>query len=39
MNWNSNTQESALTGPQFLSRIPLAVEAPRTFRFGAAWRF
>jgi hypothetical protein len=39
MNWNSNTQESALTGPGFLLRVPLAVEAPRTFRLGAAWRF
>ena len=39
MNWNSNTQESALTGPAFLLRVPLAVEAPRTFRLGAAWRF
>lgn len=39
MNWNSNTQESALTGPDFLLRVPLAVEAPRTFRLGAAWRF
>ena len=39
MNWNSNTQESALTGPQFVLRAPLAVETPRTFRFGAAWRF
>jgi len=39
MNWNSNTHESALTGPGFLLRVPLAVEAPRTFRLGAAWRF
>ncbi|HVP54019.1 MAG TPA: carboxypeptidase-like regulatory domain-containing protein [Candidatus Eisenbacteria bacterium] len=39
MNWSSNTQESDLTGPSFLLRVPLAVEAPRTFRFGAAWRF
>lgn len=39
MNWSRNRQESALTGPAFLLRVPLAVEAPRTFRFGAAWRF
>jgi hypothetical protein len=39
MNWSSNTQESALTGPAFLLRVPLAVEAPRTFRFGATWHF
>lgn len=39
MNWNSNTQESALTGPMFLQRVPLSVEAPRTMRLGAMWRF
>ncbi len=39
MNWNSNTQESALTGPAFPLRVPLAVEAPRTARLGVAWNF
>jgi len=39
MNWSSNTQESGLTGPAFLLRVPLTVEAPRTFRFGASWHF
>src|SRR5271169_2605116 len=39
MNWNSNTRESDLTGPAFLLRVPLAVEAPRTIRFAVAWNF
>ena len=39
MNWNSNTQENDLTGPLFLERVPLAVEAPRTTRLGVTWRF
>jgi hypothetical protein len=39
MNWSRNTQESALTGPTFLLRVPLAVEAPRTMRLGVVWRF
>ncbi len=39
MNWNSNTQESALTGPTFPLRVPLSVQAPRTIRIGTAWRF
>jgi hypothetical protein len=39
MNWNSNTQESALTGPDFILRVPLSVEAPRTIRLGVAWHF
>ena len=39
MNWSKNTQESALTGPTFLLRVPLAVEAPRTLRLGVVWRF
>ena len=39
LNWNSNTQESALTGPAFPLRVPLAVEAPRTARLGVAWNF
>lgn len=39
LNWNSNTQESALTSPTFLLRVPVAVEAPRTVRLGVVWRF
>jgi hypothetical protein len=39
MNWNSNTRESALTGPDFILRVPLAVEAPRTVRLGVARHF
>jgi len=39
LNLNSNTQEADLTSPSFLSRVPLAVEAPRTARLGIAWRF
>jgi hypothetical protein len=39
MNWNSNTRESALTSPDFILRVPLAVEAPRTVRLGLAWHF
>jgi hypothetical protein len=39
MNWNSDTEESALTGPGFMLRIPLAIQAPRTARLGLAWRF
>jgi Carboxypeptidase regulatory-like domain len=39
MNWNSNTREADLTGPAFLLRVPLAVEAPRTVRLGLAWHF
>lgn len=39
MNWSSNTRESALTGPAFLLRVPLSVEAPRIARFGLMWRF
>ena len=39
MNWNSNTQESTLTGPAFPLRVPLSVEAPRTVRLGVAWNF
>ena len=39
LNWNSNTQESTLTGPAFPLRVPLAVEAPRTARLGVAWNF
>ena len=29
LNFNSNPQESALTGPALLLRVPLSVEAPR----------
>ncbi|HLK32954.1 MAG TPA: hypothetical protein VKT29_07680, partial [Terriglobales bacterium] len=39
LNANSNTLESALTGPAFLTRVPLAVEAPRTARLGVEWTF
>jgi hypothetical protein len=39
LNFNSNTQEADLTAPSFLSRVPLAVEAPRTIRLGLRWKF
>jgi len=39
LNANSNTLESDLSGPAFLSRVPLAVEAPRTARLGIQWTF
>ena len=39
LNANSNTLESDLSGPAFLTRVPLAVEAPRTARLGIQWRF
>lgn len=39
LNMNRNTLESDLTGPQFQSRVPLAVEAPRLARLGLEWRF
>jgi hypothetical protein len=39
MNWNSNTREGDLTGPAFVLRVPLSVEAPRTVRLGVAWHF
>ena len=39
LNANSNTLESDLSGPAFLSRVPLAVEAPRTARLGVEWKF
>ncbi len=39
LNLNSNTREADLTGPAFLLRVPLAVEAPRTVRLGVAWNF
>lgn len=39
LNANSNTLESDLSGPAFLTRVPLAVEAPRTARVGVEWKF
>jgi hypothetical protein len=39
LNANSNTLESDLSGPAFLTRVPLAVEAPRTARLGVQWKF
>ena len=39
LNLNNNTQEMALTGPSFLLRVPVSIEAPRTFRLGISWRF
>ncbi len=39
LNLNKNTLESDLTSPDFAKRIPLAIQAPRTLRFGLAWEF
>jgi len=39
LNANSNTLESDLSGPAFLTRVPLGVEAPRTARLGVEWKF
>jgi carboxypeptidase family protein len=39
LNANSNTLESDLSGPAFLTRVPLAVEPPRTARVGLQWIF
>ena len=39
LNLNNNTQEMALTGPTFLERMPVSIEAPRTFRLGISWMF
>jgi len=39
LNLNSNTREADLTGPAFLLRVPLAIEAPRTVRLGMSWNF
>jgi hypothetical protein len=39
LNLNRNTLESDLTGPNFRKRIPLAIQAPRTTRFGLEWEF
>ena len=39
LNLNSNTREADLTGPAFLLRVPMAVEAPRTVRLGISWNF
>lgn len=38
LNANNNTLESDLSGPAFLTRVPLAVEAPRTARLGVQWK-
>ncbi|HYL95765.1 MAG TPA: carboxypeptidase-like regulatory domain-containing protein [Terriglobales bacterium] len=39
LNANSNILESDLSGPAFLTRVPLTVEAPRTARLGVEWKF
>jgi hypothetical protein len=39
LNMNRNTLESDLTGPEFQSRVPLAIEAPRLARLGIEWKF
>ena len=39
LNLNRNTLESDLTGPNFLKRIPLAIQTPRTARIGLEWEF
>ena len=39
LNLNRNTLESDLTSPSFSKRIPLAIQAPRTFRLGVDWEF
>jgi hypothetical protein len=39
LNLNNNTLESDLTSPNFAKRIPLAIQAPRTFRLGVGWEF
>jgi hypothetical protein len=39
LNANSSTLESDLSGPAFLTRVPLAVETPRTARLGVQWKF
>lgn len=39
LNLNKNTLESDLTSPDFAKRIPLAIQAPRTLRFGLGWEF
>lgn len=38
-NLNKNTLEADLTGPAFESRLPLAIQAPRSARLGIEWRF
>lgn len=38
LNMNNNTKESALTGPSFSQRIPLAIQAPRLVRLGFEWK-
>jgi hypothetical protein len=39
LNMNRNTLEADLTGPTFQSRVPLAIESPRTGRLGVEWNF
>ena len=39
LNLNKNTLEADLTGRTFEKRVPLAIQAPRTFRVGVEWRF
>jgi hypothetical protein len=39
LNMNKNTLESDLTSTNFAKRIPLAIQAPRTFRLGLEWEF
>ncbi|HJZ83495.1 MAG TPA: hypothetical protein VKD91_24205, partial [Pyrinomonadaceae bacterium] len=39
LNLNRDTLENDLTGPEFTKRIPLAIQAPRTFRLGLEWEF
>jgi hypothetical protein len=39
LNLNKNTLESDLTSTDFAKRIPLAIQAPRTFRLGLEWEF
>jgi len=39
LNLNNNTLESDLTSTDFAKRIPLTIQAPRTFRLGVNWEF
>lgn len=39
LNLNRDTLENDLTGPEFTKRIPLAIQAPRSFRLGLEWEF
>ncbi len=38
-NLNKNTLEADLTGLTFESRVPLAIQAPRSARLGIEWKF